>query len=135
MSRDRHAPPPRAARPALWMLSGALVATLMSAPMAAGPPAAIDPSPAGRPGWVERSFKGFAADWLRVAAREGGRENRIGKGWEFEVRPTRSQQAPWVGILRYSEEHWSCRKGKKCRLEDRDIVSEIFRFQDGRWVY
>jgi hypothetical protein len=70
-----------------------------------------------RLGWVaklkQRATRGRAAG--------GGRS----RGFEIEVRPTRSAQAPWVGILRY------CAEG----MPASEAVSEIFRFQAGEWVY
>ncbi|MDJ0787287.1 MAG: hypothetical protein QNK05_10810 [Myxococcota bacterium] len=129
----------RQARRALALRACARIAILAClaapTPVLAGPPAAIDSSVAHRPGWVERSFRGFAKDWLRGAARQSAPGHRVGDDFELEVRATRSSRAPFVGILRYHEERWSCSRKGRCRLEGRDRVAEIFRFQDGRWIY
>jgi hypothetical protein len=73
---------------------------------------------------VEASFRAFAHGWLEKLRRAGtGRE--IGREFETELRPTGDTRAPWVGVLRYCER----RRGSSA------IVTELFRFQAGRWVY
>jgi hypothetical protein len=54
-----------------------------------------------------------------------------------ELRPTGYAAAPYVGILRYSEQIFSCRDiaANDCTLSSQIPVTEIFRFQNGRWVY
>ncbi|MFQ5416448.1 MAG: hypothetical protein ACE5FL_05280 [Myxococcota bacterium] len=54
-----------------------------------------------------------------------------------ELRPTGHASAPYVGILRYREQIFSCRNiaANDCTLSSQIPVTEIFRFQDGRWVY
>jgi hypothetical protein len=54
-----------------------------------------------------------------------------------ELRPTGHASAPYVGILRYREQIYSCRNiaANDCTLSSQIPVTEIFRYQDGRWVY
>ena len=59
------------------------------------------------------SFEAFSRDWIekmrRVGAARGlaGRK-RIRDAYEMELRPTRSAQAPYIGVLRYCEIGLSC---------------------------
>jgi len=54
-----------------------------------------------------------------------------------ELRPTGHASSPYVGILRYNEQIFSCRdiKTNDCTMSSQIPVTEIFRYQDGRWVY
>ena len=87
-------------------------------------PAPADPA-------IEASFRAFARDWLAKLKEAGDAEDapggrrQIRDEFEIELRPTRSELAPWVGILRY------CALGVRAS----EAVSEIFRFQEGEWVY
>jgi len=49
----------------------------------------------------------------------------IRDAFETELRPTGNEQASWVGLLRYCEQTPS----------KSTIVTEIFRFQAGKWMY
>lgn len=80
---------------------------------------------------VEASFRAFAGGWLEKMRKAGAAKNApggprlIGAAFETELKPTGSRQAPWVGLLRYCEQTPS----------KSTIVTEIFRFQAGKWVY
>jgi len=54
-----------------------------------------------------------------------------------EVKPTGVPSNPFVGVLRYVEEEYSCSDAARtqCSLVSTMPVTEIFRFQNGRWVY
>jgi hypothetical protein len=115
----------------------------------ANPPAAIpNTDPAHQR--AERSFHEFATGWMQKMERvetanrakpklEGNAASYRGyaDGFQIELRPTGSSTAPWVGILRYNEMVFmfadqlakSCSPGKTTR------VTEIFRFQGGKWIY
>jgi len=94
---------------------------------------------------AQRSFDAFAQSWMAKLERHatdgrqgGGHGYRAyTKEWQTELRPTGHKVAPWVGLLRYGEENYSCGNGKaaSCSLSSTTPVMEIFRFQDGRWVY
>ena len=60
-----------------------------------------------------------------------------GDDFTVELRPTGHAVAPYVGILRYQEQVFSCRNlgSNDCSLSSQIPVTEIFRYQDGRWVY
>jgi hypothetical protein len=120
----------------------ALAAFLASAALA-GSPAAI---PEAGPDRMQLSFKAFASDWM-AKMQSIERENRARaagapyKGfadqYRVELKPTGHPAAPWVGILRYDEHTLRCSgEGREtCRIAQRIPIVEIFRFQNGRWVY
>ena len=80
---------------------------------------------------VEASFRAFAGTWLAKMRKAGAAKNAPGgartirDAFETELRPTGNKQAPWVGLLRYCEQTAS----------KSTIVTEIFRFQGGKWQY
>jgi len=69
--------------------------------------------------------------WLEKMRKAGGAKNVPGgprlirDAFETELRPTGNEQASWVGLLRYCEQTPS----------KSTIVTEIFRFQAGKWMY
>jgi hypothetical protein len=119
----------------------------------AGPPAAIpNPDPAQQR--AERSFDEFAKGWMQKMARLESQnrtspklESQAGsmvasyRGYEpeyvIELKPTGSATAPWVGILRYHELTYTCadKSTASCAPSKKMRVTEIFRFQGGKWVY
>ena len=124
---------------------------LLGAQALAGPPAAIpDPDPAHAR--ALRSFEGFAASWMRkmrkgaaITRRKparndpGARRTYVDYDGSFrvELRPTGRPRAPFVGILRYAEIEYACadHTNDHCTAASRQGVTEIFRFEDGHWVY
>jgi hypothetical protein len=92
---------------------------------------------------METSFATFARthlDKLRTAGAaqsppDGPRQ--IGSEFETELRRTGNRQAPFVGVLRYCELVLRCADGDaaSCHPSKRSVVTEIFRFQAGEWVY
>jgi hypothetical protein len=116
----------------------------------ANPPAAIpNTDPAHQR--AERSFNEFAKGWMQKMARVES-DNRAkpklapngsasyrgyADDFQIELKPTGSSTAPWVGILRYNEMLYSCldRVAKSCSPSKTTRVTEIFRFQGGKWVY
>jgi hypothetical protein len=119
----------------------------------AGPPAAIpNPDPAHQR--AERSFDEFAQTWMQKMARletqnrakpvmaaQSGAMVASYRGYDgdylIELKPTGSATAPWVGILRYHELTYTCadQSTSSCTPTKKVRVSEIFRFQGGKWVY
>jgi hypothetical protein len=57
--------------------------------------------------------------------------------YAIELKPTGSATAPWVGILRYHELTYTCadKSTSSCAPSKKMRVTEIFRFQGGKWVY
>jgi hypothetical protein len=88
------------------------------------------PAAAARDPKVEASFSDFARVWLEKMREAGAAVNapdgrrQIRAEFETELRPTRSTQVPWIGILRYCEE----------TLRP-TAITEIFPFQAGKWSY
>ena len=114
-------PPPRV----LTVCDGTVKAT----------PEATDPK-------VETSFQAFSKTWiskLRSAAakRPAGERSRILDSFETELRPTGSEKAPWIGILRYCQQKLSCASAAEatCSPASSSIVTELFRYQGGEWIY
>ena len=138
-------PNPRLCAP--WILLGGL---LLATPGFARPPAAVAP---GGAEFVraETSFDQFARRWMqkmeraeagnRAKARpqKGGRIVFRGYGGAVKtrLRATGHAEVPYVGVLEYAEERMSCEgaRGGRCRVAHSTPVTEIFRYQDGRWVY
>jgi hypothetical protein len=118
-----------------------------------GPPAAIpNPDPAHQR--AERSFDEFAKGWMQKMARlesQNRAKPNVGSksgatvasyrgyddDYQIELKPTGSSTAPWVGILRYHELTYTCadRSTSSCAPSKKMRVTEIFRFQGGKWVY
>ena len=121
-----------------------LVSALLALPLVPGG-ALADPAKRASGGdrsVAEKRFEGFAAGWLadlrkqERRARDAG-QNHIGPGEDFrtEVRATGSARAPFVGILHYTEHRMKCRAARTCQRAGTHHVSEIFRYQNGQWIY
>jgi hypothetical protein len=125
---------------------------LLASPALTGPPAAIPEDDSQQR--ALRSFNRFAAGWMekmeraetqnraRPEIRPSGSQTLVtykgyGDDFEIEIKPTGYARAPFVGILRYSEQLYACSDtgATRCRIASTAPVTEIFRFQDGRWVY
>ncbi len=128
-----------------WLLLLALLA-LPAAPGRAEPAALGDRNaPRER---ALRSFRSFAEAWVgrmrseeartraRPASAGPARVRSVEGNFAVELRPTGSPVAPWVGLLRYSEVLYECAGGgAACRVASRTPITEVFRFQAGRWIY
>jgi hypothetical protein len=119
----------------------------------ANPPAAIPKTDPAHER-AERSFNEFASSWmqkmesLETANRAKPTLESVGgatvasyrgyaEDFNIELKPTGSKAAPWVGILRYNEMQFSCadKAATRCSPSKTTRVTEIFRFQGGKWVY
>jgi hypothetical protein len=109
----------------------------------ASEPAAIAPSDPAL-AKAEASFQSFASDWMRKmdAAEAHEKKNAQGSGYrsygdefKIELKPTGSSTAPYVGLLRYQEHQCAPGGSSTCKVTRTTAVTEIFRFQGGRWVY
>jgi hypothetical protein len=124
---------------------------LMAAPILADDVAAIPDSADER---ARSSFSDFARSWMakmqeneaqsrkNPTVQPGANENLVtyrgfGDDFTVELRPTGHPAAPFVGILRYNEQVYSCDglSDSKCLVASTLPVTEIFRYQGGRWVY
>jgi len=101
---------------------------------------------------VHESFAKFSSKWMdkvnRAAEEQKPTARRSASNtvvtyrdytddFTTELRPTGHASAPYVGILRYSEQIFSCRNiaANDCTMSSQIPVTEIFRYQNGRWVY
>ena len=123
-----------------------LLALLIASPALAGPPAAIPDADHDR---AMTSFDRFTTDWMkklrqaeqrgrnRPEARRASSFRGYGDDVQIELRPTGHPSAPFVGLLRYKEHTYNCtaRAASSCSIKRTQPVTEIFRFQNGRWVY
>ncbi len=93
-------------------------------------------------------FRAFTESWMDsvrranalqpVAARSGVYPlTRFSITYTQEVKHTGSESNPYVGILHYAEEHYQCKDIDEtdCVALDSTPVTEIFRYQNGVWVY
>ena len=136
---------------------GVCVGTISALLLAATTTAAADSPAAIPPAGDERArvtFSEFAASWMtklknaearnrkNPTVRPGPSQNLVtyrgfGEDFSTELQPTGHPAAPFIGILRYSEQIYSCRKvtNANCSVASMVPVTEIFRYQGGRWVY
>ena len=103
---------------------------------------------------VLSSFSEFAQKWMakmetsearnreNPTVRPGASQNLVtyrgfGEDYSVELRPTGQPAAPFIGILRYSEQVFSCREASalNCSIASSAPVTEIFRYQSGSWIY
>ncbi len=129
----------------------AVALLLMAAPALADDVASIPDSADER---ARTSFSEFARSWMATmeaneaqtrenpTVQPGPSENIVtyrgfDEGFTVELRPTGHPAAPFVGILRYNEQVYSCNAvdASKCSVASSLPVTEIFRYQGGRWVY
>jgi hypothetical protein len=129
-----------------------LVAPVRSVPAGdSNAPAAIAPLNSHQ---AEDSFEHFARTWMKKMRQLEARnraeptaqaepERRhvtylgYGEQFETELRATKHPSVPYIGILRYSERLYRCSdpKARSCVITATTPVTEIFRFQEGRWIY
>jgi hypothetical protein len=103
---------------------------------------------------AEDQFHQFAKKWMAnvqrlqtqdrskptVRAGGSGTQNTY-RGYDddysIELRPTGHPSAPYVGLLRYTELMYSCPSAgaTDCSVSSRVPVTEIFRYENGRWSY
>jgi hypothetical protein len=101
-----------------------------------------------------RAFGKFARSWMSdMEAREshnkrsptiehqGGRRIATYTGyapeWEVEVHATGDSTSPFVGVLHYQEQVFTCRDEttSRCDLSRSTPVTEVFPYRDGAWKY
>ena len=103
---------------------------------------------------AENSFSSFAGEWIERALARGERDRKaplaqtgasglfftyrtVGEEFETELRSTGRPAAPYVGVLRYTEQTFTCGDvaGERCRETSSLPVTEMFRYRGGRWAY
>lgn len=114
----------------------------------AAPPAALAPSEGQRV--AAAALEQFASQWMarmkrvehdnrRKPVRNASSVTYRGYSDDFrvELRPTGYAGAPYVGLIRYAEHLFTCSDAgaTRCGVTHTTPVTEIFRFQNGRWVY
>lgn len=128
-----------------------LCASLLLTAPALADPAAI---PDAGDGVAERAFEQFARNWMdkvhaleeesrsKPAVKVGAQDpvytyRGYGDDYSTELRPTGRPNAPYVGLLRYTEHVYSCEsaQARSCSVASSVPVTEIFRFKNGRWSY
>lgn len=57
--------------------------------------------------------------------------------YKVEVHATGDRTSPYVGVLRYEEQLYTCRDEttRKCSLSSSTPVTEVFPYRDGAWKY
>lgn len=111
---------------------------------------------------VEKEFVTFQREWMEKLVRNGkyGRNNaqvkadesqqglyvasyaELSEPIEYRIKKTDQQGAPYIGVIKYKKMTYSS-KGKNPEEASRGdyvcdkelIVTEIFRFSGGKWVY
>lgn len=85
--------------------------------------------------WMDK-FKELEAEKRNSAAVKAGNASYRGYDGDFsiELRPTGHTAAPYIGLLRYTELVYHC-AGEDCSVSSQVPVTEIFRYQNGRWIY
>ncbi len=108
-------------------------------------PASVAPAAPGQ-ALVRDSFTAFAQTWLDKLQKKGGAVETQGSvttrrqldgTFTTELRPTGQASAPYVGLLRYTEHVYRCNGAGEdsCVVQAAIPVTEIFRYENGRWIY
>jgi hypothetical protein len=92
---------------------------------------------------ARQSFERFVVDWLdggRGLSATGPGQARSGPGgagdWSIELRITRDESVPYVGILRYLESPRECPQPIESTCGGAATrITELFRYEGGHWVY
>lgn len=130
-----------------------LFAVLLAAPLlAVADPASLDPD--ATPTGAQASFEAFARDWMAHVQERGERERsnprlapgareivatyrEAGPDFETQLEATGRPGTPYVGVLRYTENVYTCSDlhATDCHAVAALPVTEVFRLREGRWVY
>ena len=134
-----------------WIVLIAVAAGLGLAGVAQAEPASRG---SGKDTGAFRTFGKFAKSWMAdmekrektnrarpTIEQQGGRTFATYTGyapeWEVEVHATGDRTAPYVGVLHYEEQTYTCRDEttRKCSLSRSTPVTEVFPYRDGSWKY
>ena len=105
-------------------------------------------------GTALKTFGDFARSWMADMEKHeatnkrapeikyyGGRSYATYKGYapefEVEVHATGSPDSPYVGVLKYQEQTFTCNDEttRRCSVAGTVPVTEFFGFRKGRWAY
>jgi len=130
---------------------GAPLALASAAASEGKTPAAIPPADEAG---ASAALEAFASQWMDRMERvedDNRRKPTVVRGaaapevsyrgytndFRWEIRPTGYPAAPFVGLIRYGEQLFKCTDpgATRCGVAHTTPVTEIFRFQNGRWVY
>ncbi len=103
---------------------------------------------------AERAFGKFAGSWMktmeqreatnrgkpeikRYAGRTYAAYTGYGSDWDIEVHATGDSVSPYVGVLHYKEQHFTCadETTNKCSVASQTPVTEVFPYRNGKWKY
>lgn len=134
-----------------WLIITLIAAGLGSAGLAQAEPASRG---SGKDTGAFRAFGKFAKSWMAdMAKRERTHRSsptieQTGKKafatytgyspeWNVEVHATGDQTSPYVGVLRYEEQLYTCRDEttRACSISRSTPVTEVFPYRDGTWKY
>jgi hypothetical protein len=120
----------------------------------AGPAGAEPASIGGGDDGAFRAFGQFAKSWMAdmkkreqtnrsrpTIEKQGSRSYATYTGyapeWKVEVHPTGDRTAPYVGVLHYEEQRYTCRDTttRSCSIASTTPVTEVFPYRDGAWKY
>ena len=126
---------------------GAALALCAGAALAEGAavPASVAPVASGQ-SVASEAFSTFARTWLEKLQHGNGKvetdgavttRRKLDGDFTTELRPTGQATAPYVGLLRYTEHVYRCTGAGEdsCVVQASIPVTEIFRYENGRWVY
>jgi hypothetical protein len=135
-------------------LAACLVLALALASGAAAESGATFAAPKADRDQAAASFDAFASQWMSRMQRveeDNRRKPSIERGsgaprvsyrgytddFRVELRPTGYPGAPFVGLIRYGEQLFTCSDvgATRCGVAHTTPITEIFRFQGGRWIY
>ena len=139
-------------RSALAALAGLVAFAALPSPGLAQAAKAAKAAPKARldEASVKASFDAFASEWMGKMQRAEDDNRRSPKldgagasyvaytdDFRVEIKPTGYARAPYVGVLRYEEQKYGCTdtSATRCKMVSRMPVTELFRYQDGRWIY
>jgi len=138
-----------------WLANGfalvALATGLAFAGAASADPAKI--APADENG-AFRAFGKFASSWMADMKQREDQNRRqptiqysgnrafatytgYAPEWNVEVEATGDRGSPYVGILHYQEQVYTCRDEttSQCQVSRSTPVTEVFPYRDGSWKY
>jgi len=134
-----------------WLITLAVAAGLGCSGLAQAEPASLGD---GHWGTAFRAFGKFAKSWMAdMEKREAGNRARptlqhegsrsyatylgYAPKWNVEVHATGDRVAPYVGVLHYQEQTYSCRDEttRSCSVVRSTPVTEVFPYRDGHWTY
>ena len=133
-------------------LMGCLLCVWLPATSSAGD---ATPSAAGSAATLA-SFTAFVDTWIEQLAEDAQNERELKRmtlqasagnsgfsyreipaGYEVRIKETGRANTPYVGVLRYVEERFKCRRRpvEVCERTEATQMTEIFPFKNGAWQY